>query len=51
MKKHLSDYAIDLETTMNPPPIQEMNSTENKETSSSQAHENGEHTNLEMVPL
>ncbi|KAF8380523.1 hypothetical protein HHK36_028010 [Tetracentron sinense] len=50
MKGHLSDDVVMPMTIVNPPPVQEMNASENQESSSSSANGN-EHTNLEMQAL
>jgi hypothetical protein len=49
LKNHLSDNSAVAMTVVNPPPVQEMNSGENKETATSSG--NGEQSNLEIQPL
>jgi hypothetical protein len=53
MKNHLSDNAAVAMTVVNPPPVQEMSTGENKENEPSAAASsgNGEQTNLEIQPL
>lgn len=51
MKNHLSDGAASEMTLVNPPPVQEMNSNENKDSAPSESSKHGEHTNMEMQPL
>ena len=53
MKNHLSDNADVAMTIVNPPPVQEMSTGENKETEPSAAAAssgNGEQSNLEIQP-
>jgi hypothetical protein len=53
MKNHLSDNAAVAMTIVNPPPVQEMSTDENKETEPSAAAAssgNGEQSNLEIQP-
>ncbi|XP_040995486.1 cell number regulator 6-like [Juglans microcarpa x Juglans regia] len=50
MKNHLSDNAAVNMTVVSPPPVQEMDTRENKESAPS-APENGEQSNLEIQPL
>lgn len=51
MKNHLSDGAVSQMTIVNPPPVQEMDSNENKDSAASAPPKHGEHTNMEMQPL
>lgn len=51
MKNHLSDDEK-MPTFVNPPPVQEMNSGESKESEpSATSSEHGEHINLELQPV
>lgn len=52
MKSHLSDNATTEGAIINPPPVQEMNSGLNKEsTPLAKSSTNDEHDNLEMQPI
>lgn len=53
MRNHLSDNAAVSMTVVNPPPVQQMSTGESKETEPSAAasSRNGEHSNLEILPL
>lgn len=51
MKNHLSDNAAVPMTVVNPPPVQEMNTSENKESAPPAQSSNGELRDLEIQPL
>jgi hypothetical protein len=51
MKGRLSDNVFSEMTIVNPPPIQEMNSTDEKENPETSSANNNEHTTMEMQAL